>query len=405
MSLLELTGIAVVGGILTRPRAGRWVANLELEDTPPREGARVDLRGPGLALSGHVARVGTFHGAHRVRVCGGTGGLPKLVPAQSFRSMTVGLLLDDVLGAVGERRSPTIEAELLERSLTTWVRPAGPCSDALRALCDILGVIWRVLPDGTIWLGVDTWRASPAAGELLDADPVGRTIHAALDDMRLEPGTTWQGTRVETVTHHIDDTGFRTDVATQAPGAAKTAVTDSVKAAVLAITRHHDYQAQRAAKVVAQNDDYTLELKPEDEVWPGMSKVPIRTGIPGCRFKVAKGARVLFTFEDGDSTRPVVVGWDDAGVEKIIFKAGIVDLRDEKGRAIACNGDMVMVPSTKPIPVQLFLEAAGTSPAIAPVLSGTTPVGTATFPPMFLRFLTPGFAAAGQVIAVSRNKS
>lgn len=404
MSLVELSGIPVVSGTITLNRSGRCGAALELEDTPPREGARVDLRGPGLALAGCVTRVGTFQDRYRVQVYGGTDGLTKPIPAQSFRSMPVSLLLDDMLGAVGERRSLSIEADLLARVLPAWVRPAGLCSDALRSLCKALGVGWRVTLEGSIWIGIDTWRASPATGELLDADPITRTIHAALDDMRLEPGTTWQGCKVESVTHTITSTGFRSDVRTLRPEASKPYEGDFIRTAILGLTRHTDYYAQRAAKVIAQNEDYTLELKPEDEAWPGMSKVPIRYGLPGVRYRVKAGARVLFTFEDGDSTRPIVVDCDGA-VEKIIFAAGIVDLRDEKGRAIACNGDMVMVPSTKPIPVQLFLEAAGTTPAIVPVMSGPTVVGTATFPPMFLRFMTPGFMAVGQVIAVSPNKS
>lgn len=177
----------------------------------------------------------------------------------------------------------------------------------------------------------------------------------------------------------------------------------ALQALVRAMTQKYDYHAVRAAKVVSQNDDYTLELKPEDEAWPGMSHVPIRTGLPGCRFKVTAGARVLFTFEDGNPTRPVVTGWDEAGVERIIFKAGIVDLRDEKGRAIACNGDAVIIPSALGIPIGLFMpDPLGVGP---PVPLVTPPAGQPMPLGITLRFATAGFYGMGQVVAVSPNRS
>lgn len=383
MSLVELSGVAVVSGTITLHRAGRWSADLELEDASPARGARVELRGPSLALSGYVALVGTFQGDYRCRIYGGTGGLPKELPAKAFRSMPAKLLLEDVLGGVGERLSSSIEPDLLNRELTAWVRPAGPAAAALADLCGILGVSWRVQPEGTVWLGLDTWRASPATGELLDADPVGLTIHAALDAMNLLPGTTWQGAKVERVTHHISGAGFRTDVETQKPTPSRAAGQDSVRTAILAITRHHDFYAVRAAKVIAQNDDYSLELKPEDEAWPGMSRVPIRTGIPGVSVKVKAGARVLFTFEGGDAQRPIATLWDTATLKEIVVSAETqvvincpdVRLGDESAQPIARLGDAVEM---------VFPLAA----PIAGTVDGLAFVGTMTITDVLLGIIT-----------------
>lgn len=215
MSLLGVDGVAVVAGTITLPRVGRWVADLELEAAPPAPRAKATLKGPALSLVGHVARSGSFVGAHRVRLCGGAGGLALPLPGQHFRSMPISLLLDDLLGLVDERRSPTIDQDILGRSLTSWVRPAGAASQALTTLADLLGVVWRVLADGTIWLGEDTWRETAATGELLDANPMQRTVHAAFETMAILPGQTFKGLRVDVVSHTISDTGFRTELATQ----------------------------------------------------------------------------------------------------------------------------------------------------------------------------------------------
>lgn len=214
MSLLEVGGVAVVAGSITLPRVGRWVADLELEGPGPGLGNKATLRGPGLALAGHVARVGSFVGEHRVRLCAGAGGLLQPLPPASFCNMPLSLLLADVLGAVGERLSPLIDADLLSRTLPSWVRPAGTAAAALTTLAELLGVLWRILPDGTVWLGTDTWRAAPVSGELLDPDPLSRTVHVALDTMAIFPGSSWNGVRVEVVTHDISGTGFRTTLST-----------------------------------------------------------------------------------------------------------------------------------------------------------------------------------------------
>lgn len=214
MSLVELAGVPVVAGTITLPRFGRWVADLELASAPPAPGSLVTLSAPGLALTGHVARVGAFTGTSRVRAVAGAGGLPRPLRAAAFRSMPVSLLLADVLDQVGERASSTIAEDVAGRTLLAWVRPAMSAGAALSTLAEILGVLWRILADGTVWLGEDKWLASPAAGVLLDADPLGRAIHVGFETMGLLPGTTWNGARVDVVTHDISDTGFRTQIAT-----------------------------------------------------------------------------------------------------------------------------------------------------------------------------------------------
>ena len=175
---------------------------------------------------------------------------------------------------------------------------------------------------------------------------------------------------------------------------------------VLFFTRHYDYHALRAARVIAQNADYTLELKPEDDKWPGMSRVPIRFGLPGVQVRVKAGIRVLFTFEDGDPRRPIATEWDrfTGKVEPGEGYPVALDLRDGNGRAIACNGDLVMIPSLKGIPVQLFMpDPSGVGPPVP--LTLTSPAGPVPVPPLTLRFLTPGFFATGQIVAVSPNKA
>lgn len=73
-----------------------------------------------------------------------------------------------------------------------------------------------------------------------------------------------------------------------------------------------DFHALYPSRVVAQNADGTLELRPDSSRMPDMSGVPIRFGLPGTAAKVAAGARVLLGFENGDQQRPYAGAWDAA---------------------------------------------------------------------------------------------
>lgn len=402
MSLFQLGDAPIVRGTITLPRTGRWQADIELESAPPGEGSPVTLRGPGIELVGHAGRVGSFHGAHRVRAVGGTGGLTQELPAASYRNMPVGLLLEEILGPAGERLSSLVGASVTTRTVPSWVRPAGLAGAALAALAELVGVTWRLLPDGSVWLGDDSWASASVGGEVFDADPITRGVSVALDSAALLPGQTWRGFKVESITHTITGTGFRSAIEVQRVGPAPGS--SSLAQIIRGVMREFENARERPAKVITQNADGTLELKPEDERWPGMSKVPIRYGLPGVSAKIKAGARVIFTFEGDDTTRPIVVGWDNADVEKVEIDAAIVDLRPGTGRSIACNGDMVMIPSKVPIPVQLFSDPAGAIPLIATSSSGPVPITPA---PVFMRFGTApgGFMMAGQVVSVSPNKS
>jgi hypothetical protein len=65
--------------------------------------------------------------------------------------------------------------------------------------------------------------------------------------------------------------------------------------------------------VAAQNGDGSLELQPDDERLPPVSRVPLRLGLPGVAVKVAAGSRVLLGFEGGDARSPVALLWEPAG--------------------------------------------------------------------------------------------
>ncbi len=105
--------------------------------------------------------------------------------------------------------------------------------------------------------------------------------------------------------------------------------------------------------VVSQNADGTVELKPDaPRFGAGLSRVPIRLGLPGVTVKVKQQARVMLGWEAGDPQRPFASIWEAAGLDEITVTAQtkvtvisplVVLGDDENAKPVARLGDVVEV--------------------------------------------------------------
>jgi hypothetical protein len=143
-----------------------------------------------------------------------------------------------------------------------------------------------------------------------------------------------------------------------------------------------DYHALYPCRVISQNADLTLELKPDvDKFGPGLSRVPLRLGLPGVSVKVKAQARVLLGFEGGDPQRPVATLWEADGLDEItitaqtkaIVNAPKVFLGDEdNAQPVACLGDTVEVLFP---PGAIASGTVGGAPFTGPIVITDTLVG------------------------------
>ena len=97
------------------------------------------------------------------------------------------------------------------------------------------------------------------------------------------------------------------------------------------------YHGTFACTVLGQNDDDSLELLPDDERvrGNGLSRVPIRHGVPGVRVRVIVGSRVMLGFENGDPRRPYASMWEPGSIESIRFDNGTQPIA-RRGDPVVC---------------------------------------------------------------------
>ena len=112
----------------------------------------------------------------------------------------------------------------------------------------------------------------------------------------------------------------------------------------------YDYFAHYPCTVVSQNPDGSLELKPDSPLWPGLSNIPIRYGVPGVTVQVASGARVMLFFENGSPQAPRAAIWESSGLNQITITAATAVVVN--GGDCTVNGQNVQVNATKNVGVQ-----------------------------------------------------
>ena len=211
MAAVTCAGAVVLRGAIHLPTVGPWYADLVL-DTATAPSGKVTLAvDGGLSLAGFAVVAGVFLDAAHVRLVGGAGGWQRLVSAE-FRDAHVRDPLGAILQQAGEAQSSTIAASLLTQALASWSIPQSTAATALGLLADAAGVNWRVLGDGSVWLGAETWPAAtlPAGDAIVEQWPSDGRFEIGCDVPSLLPGVNLAGVgNVIAVDHVIEPSRVR----------------------------------------------------------------------------------------------------------------------------------------------------------------------------------------------------
>jgi hypothetical protein len=295
---------------LSMPRYGAWVVR-GLTD------ADALATGAASLVYGSTTLVGTLRerpmaqqqGAQRFELVGGAGGLQTVLTPRSYRGAPASTIIGDALGDAGESLSTTSDAALMSGTVERYVRPEGTTGAALRDLVRRIGGTWRMLDDGTVWVGADTWASLTVdPTDVEREDPEAGVVVLTPSGLDARPGRTVLGRRVSHVVHRLAG-GKLTSELWLERAEVETTTEDRARAALAALVRHYapsETLKLYRARVVTQHADGTLDLRLDAASMPTVSRVPLRIG-PGLVARVPAGARCLVAFEDGDRAKPVAI--------------------------------------------------------------------------------------------------
>lgn len=314
MANTTINGVAVIRGTISMELVGVWIADLEIDQpdgTGFDAGTSVTIQTANVSLVGTVVpdRTGDFLDAVHVRVLGGAGGM--MQPATPRNFIQPGAYARDVVNSLcsdgGEKLSATADATFIASNLAAWSISAGTVTQGLRALLDIKAPTfnWRILTDGTLWMGTESWPTSGGTFDIITQDPKENSYDLGVDSPWIVPGVSVDGVgNVNRVEHIIARSKIRSHVLVDIPGEER-----GIRADVAGIVAQEmaqiDYFGLYECKVVTQSGDLsTVDVQPSVAKFGGFQRVPLRLGLPGVTAQFAPGAKVLLGWMGGDPSQP-----------------------------------------------------------------------------------------------------
>lgn len=200
--MLTCNGYPVIELRLALPRVGAWVADVELDSEDGLTGSCSLEDGAGNVFLGTVRPPsGVQVGRTLARIVGGKGGLSRQLSVRHYLSISARQVVGDLLAEAGETLDPY--SDPLATQLDSWSKPGPPdpsstAGAALSVLCGTLGLIWRVLPNGNVWIGTDSTEPTERDPDTIEISrhPSQGMVELGVDSLWLHAGALLDGERI-----------------------------------------------------------------------------------------------------------------------------------------------------------------------------------------------------------------
>lgn len=334
-----LNGLDTTRGDIKLPYAGAWTSEIEMNADEAPTGSVVillmgrEFRGTVVADPNDSASVlsGESGGWYRCRTVGGAGGLDKTIqPVEWSGGATVAAILTQILGAGGEVQSGSIVPALLSKVLPQWSITRNSVGGALSALCETLGIIWRVLDDGTVWIGTPTpTPITPPEYILTEIHPETGVSELDLNSADFSPDHVFDGLTVRQVVYSWDGSEMRALV-THAPGPVNALF--NLFGRWLSRVKLDNHKLV-AGRISSQNSDNTVQFQPDQDTYSQLKRTAIRLGLPDTDVQINASSRAAVCWEGALPSNPVLVNFGDSTASKIKLA------KSATPKAVARKGD------------------------------------------------------------------
>lgn len=212
MGVLTIAGHEVLEATIVLRLRGNWRVDLTVATDGENLTGEQIIDDDGLGYQGTIQSGGLDHTRWIGRMVGGANKLGSPALPRPYRETTAGIVMKDLATELGERLSLESDPLVLAYLLAQWMR-FGNGEDAIEELIvEKIGANWRVLRDGSIWVGIDTFPEVKVEHVVVDKDDDRKVWTVATERSDLEPGVTFEGRQVVQVVHRIGEDGLRSEV-------------------------------------------------------------------------------------------------------------------------------------------------------------------------------------------------
>lgn len=171
MSRVTVNGFSALAAELSMPLHGPWHCDAVVDSPDVVEGA-VEIASEGIKFKGYARRVGVFNDTLALRIVGGAGGFGRVLTPKSYLNVTASNVFQDILKAAGETMSVHSSQASTSKFFSAWAYADMHCGIAMTSICSVVGAQWRVLRDGTTWVGAETWKKVTGENQLKHHDTI-----------------------------------------------------------------------------------------------------------------------------------------------------------------------------------------------------------------------------------------
>jgi hypothetical protein len=212
----SVNGAPLIDLRIVIPRKGSWYGELSADADAPLD-FKMEISIGDVSFSGTARTSSMTDGTAVAEFVAGKAGLSKPIDAQAFNNVPLSIPLRAIANAAGEALASTSLRDVMDIQKNAWCIRKGKCGAALNVLvdvgaADVEGTLWRFLPSGQLWVGVDQWEEVKVEYEALTVDPKADHLLAYMEHPGLLPGTTFLRRKVSHVEHHLEAGRLRTGV-------------------------------------------------------------------------------------------------------------------------------------------------------------------------------------------------
>lgn len=224
MPNITINNLPVIQARIQVPRLGAWTGDVIVDaqtaaQVPNGAAISLSIADGDLVFRGTSYRADAYAQTVTLRVVGGTNGLAANCKARFYNGAAIRIPLNDLMTDAGETLSNSSDQGALGITLGMWAMLVQPISLALSSLAEAAGAscLWRVLPDGSIFFGADSYPTSDLSDyELIDYAPQEAMQVIAAEIPNVFPGQTFASRKVSAVEHLAGDS-MRTRVWFESP--------------------------------------------------------------------------------------------------------------------------------------------------------------------------------------------